>query len=304
MEGPITSNPDTRAPYIVTIPFFGVPGTVAVTTTLVAADGGTVTLTPVQLTNIGYQYLASFTSGGPRNGDSIVKPDVTAPGIAVQSAGVGTGFRAATISGTSQASPFTAGTAALVVQAHPSWSPERIKAAIVNTADPTLDLDYTVRLAGSGVVQAQRAVDTRGLILAGPGQSSLSYGAEQIRRAYSETIPMRVVNTSGDAISYTIASNFVGSSLGAAISASPSDVTVAANSSRVVNVTLSLTEAAVAALPPAEASNFGALVTIAGAVVATPTRSSSRRAASPTSAPPRRRPRRSRATRCRRHSSR
>ena len=273
MEGPITSNPDTGAPYVVTIPFLGAPGTAAVVTALLAADGGTVTLTATQLPNIGYQNLASFTSGGPRNGDSIVKPDVTAPGIAVQSAGIGTGVKPATISGTSQASPFTAGTAALVVQAHPTWSPERIKAAIVNTADPALDKDYSVRLAGSGVVQAQRAVDTKGLILAGKGQSTLSFGAKQIRRAYGETIPMKIANTGADPITYTLAGAFVGPARGAAITATPSTVTVPPNGTAVVNVTLSLNEAAVAALPPADASNFGRLVSIAGAVVATPTSS-------------------------------
>jgi minor extracellular serine protease Vpr len=270
MEGEITENPDTGVPFHVTIPFFGAPGTAAVTTTFLAADGGTATLTHTQINNPGYQRLASFTSGGPRNGDSAVKPDVTAPGVAVLSAGVGTGFKAATISGTSQASPMTAGSAALLTEAHPGWSTERIKAAIMNTADPSLDLDYNVRIAGAGVVQVQRAIDTKGDILAGNGQSTLSYGAEQLASAYSETLPMTIENTSGAPITYSMAGSFNGNSLGAVIAASPSSVTVPANSNRTVQVTLSLTAAQVAALPSAETSNFGALVTIRGAVVATP----------------------------------
>jgi subtilisin family serine protease len=273
MEGEITSNPDTGEAYHVTIPFFGAPGTAAATNTLLAADGGTVTLTHTEIANPGYQKLASFTSGGPRNGDSAVKPDVTAPGVAVLSAGVGTGFKAATISGTSQASPATAGTAALVTQAHPAWSTERIKAAIMNTADPSLDKSYDVRLSGAGVVQAQRAVDTVGDILAGRGQSTLSYGAEALRSAYSETLPMTIENTGSSPLTYSIAGQFTGSTRGAAISASPSTVTVGPGTSRTVQVTLSLTAAQVAALPAAETSNFGALVSIRGAVVATPTTS-------------------------------
>jgi hypothetical protein len=232
-----------------------------------------VTLSHAPIANPGYQHLASFTSGGPRNGDSAVKPDVTAPGVAVLSAGVGTGFKAATISGTSQASPATAGTAALVTQAHPSWSTERIKAAIMNTADPNLDKTYNVRLSGAGVVQAQRAVDTVGDILAGRGQSTLSYGAEALRSAYSETLPMMIENTGSSALTYSIGGQFNGSALGAAISANPSTVTVQPGSSQTVQVTLSLSAAQVAALPAAEVSNFGALVTIRGAVVATPTTS-------------------------------
>jgi minor extracellular serine protease Vpr len=273
MEGAITENGDTGEKFNVTIPFFGAPGTAAAATTLLAADGGTVTLTHTQIANPGYQKLASFTSGGPRNGDSAVKPDVTAPGVSILSAGVGTGFKAATISGTSQASPATAGSAALMTEAHPSWSTARIKAAIMNTADPSLDLTYNPRVSGAGVVQIQRAIDTKGDILAGNGQSTLSYGAEQLSSAYSETLPMTIENTGASPLSYSIAGSFNGNSLGAAISASPSSVTVAAGSSQTVQVTLSLTAAQVAALPPAEASNFGSLVSIRGAVVATPTTS-------------------------------
>jgi hypothetical protein len=270
MEGEITENPDTGVPFHVTIPFFGAPGTAAVTTTLLAADGGTVTLTHTQIANPGYQRLASFTSGGPRNGDSAVKPDVTAPGVAVLSAGVGTGFKAATISGTSQASPATAGSAALLTEAHPDWPTARIKAAIMNTADPSLDLSYNPRISGAGVVQVQRAIDTKADILAGNGQSTLSFGAEQLAGAYSETLPMTIENTGSTPITYSIAGSFSGSSLGATISAAPNSVTVNGNSSQTVQVTLSLSSAAVAALPNAETSNFGALVTIRGAVVATP----------------------------------
>jgi minor extracellular serine protease Vpr len=273
MEGEITENPDTGEPFHVTIPFFGAPGTAAAATALQAAHGGTVTLTHTSIANPGYQRLASFTSGGPRNGDSAVKPDVTAPGVAVLSAGVGTGTKAATISGTSQAAPATAGSAALLTQAHPTWSTARIKAAIMNTADASLDLTYNPRISGTGVVQVQRAIDTQADILAGNGQSTLSYGAEQLTGAYSETLPMTIENTGATPLTYSIAGSFNGSALGAAISASPSTVTVAAGSSQTVQVTLSLSAAQVAALPNAEASNFGALVAIRGAVVATPTTS-------------------------------
>jgi subtilisin family serine protease len=273
MEGRITSNPDTGEAYDVTIPFFGVPGTAAAASALNAADGGTVTLTHIQIANPGYRKLASFTSGGPRNGDSAVKPDVTAPGVAVLSAGVGTGFDAATISGTSQAAPMTAGSAALMTQAHPTWSTARIKAAIMNTADPSQDLTYNPRISGAGVVQVQRAIDTQGDILAGNGQSTLSSGAEQLGSAYSETLPMTIENSGAAPLTYSIAGAFTGNSFGAAVSASPSSVTVNGGDSAAVQVTLSLTQAQVAALPQAESSNFGALVTIRGAVVATPTTS-------------------------------
>src|SRR5258708_24500536 len=83
-----------------------------------------------------------------------------APGVSVASAGMGTGSQAAVISGTSMACPMTAGIAPLVKQQHPGWKRAQIKAAIMNTADPSKNLGYNNRLAGTGVVQAQNAVNS------------------------------------------------------------------------------------------------------------------------------------------------
>src|SRR5262249_20568845 len=138
-EGKITSNPDTGQPFTVTIPFFGVNGPVTSTDAkaLIAADGTTVTVTPTTVPNTGYRANASFTSGGPRNGDSAAKPDITAPGVSVSSVLVGGGTQGTIMSGTSMAAPMTSGTAALIKQAHPTWNGDQIKAAIVNTGDPS-----------------------------------------------------------------------------------------------------------------------------------------------------------------------
>ena len=136
-EGQITSDPDTGFQFTVTIPFFGIRGCLGVGTcpgdtdnpdNLITADspqgtGGTVTLTNTTFASPGFSSFASFSSGGPRTGDSWLKPDITAPGVGTVSTGVGTGNGAATISGTSMASPHVAGVAALVKQAHPSLEP-------------------------------------------------------------------------------------------------------------------------------------------------------------------------------------
>ena len=80
-EGPITSNPDTGEQFAVSIPFYGVRGLAATATSdgfaLVQRDGLSVALTQGVPIRTG---LASFTSGGPRTPDSLLKPDITAPG--------------------------------------------------------------------------------------------------------------------------------------------------------------------------------------------------------------------------------
>ncbi len=126
---------------MVTIPFLGVRGLPATAGSdgfrLRAANGQSATVTRPRSSNPNFKGFASFSSGGPRTGDSGLKPNISAPGVAIVSTGVGTGNGAATISGTSMASPHVAGVAALTRQAHPSWSVEDIKAAIMNTGDPS-----------------------------------------------------------------------------------------------------------------------------------------------------------------------
>jgi hypothetical protein len=272
MEGPITTDPDTGQPFQVTIPFLGIKGAPATDPDVISgADGKSASLAADTVANPGFGKLASFSSGGPRNVDSAAKPDVTAPGVSVISTGVGTGTGPATISGTSMASPMTAGVAALVAQAHPAWNPGQIKAAIVSTADATTKISgYTTRVAGSGVVNARQAVGTS-VIARAPGDGgNLSFGFESLNGAYQETQRVTLENSGTSAVGYDLAAAFTGSALGATVTVSPQSVTVPANSSRVVNVTLSLSKAAVAALPGAEDSNFGALTAIEGAVTATP----------------------------------
>jgi subtilisin family serine protease len=278
-EGPIEGNPDTGEEFLVTIPFLGVrgllgPDPVEDPDKLVAADGQTVTLTPSAVDNPGYQVLASFTSGGPRNVDSFQKPDVTAPGVSVFSTNSDSGYRGAYISGTSMASPVVAGVSALVVQAHPTWTPEAIKGVLMNTAEAgpsKIVSGYNPRLAGTGVVQADRAVSTAAYTTTAAGRNTLSYGYEPLNGAYSESHPLTIHNTGATAQTYDLSTVFTGNNLGADVTFSANPVTVAAGGSTTVQVTVALSAEEVAALPPAVASNFGSLVhTVRANVVATP----------------------------------
>src|SRR4029450_10527095 len=88
--------------------------------------------------------LAGFSSQGPTAVDFAVKPDVTSVGVNVLSSITcvgkpntcpddGTGW--AFFSGTSMSTPHIAGSAAVLLDLNPSWSPAQVKSALVNHAD-------------------------------------------------------------------------------------------------------------------------------------------------------------------------
>jgi subtilisin family serine protease len=264
-EGPIEG---------VTIPFLGVRSTAA--PKFVAEDGKTATLRegPV-IDNPAYRFLASFTSFGPRNSDSAVKPDVTAPGVSVISTLVGGGTQGTTISGTSMSSPATAGVAALVREAHPGWRPTRVKSAIVGTANSNLLAtgEYDVRGAGAGVVQPRRAVDTVTVITTTSGNSNLDFGYEQIDGRFSKSQDATITNVGSTSLTYNLSVAFNKSPLGFTGTVSPSSVTIPAGGKALVRVTLAATKATVAALPDSEvpAPVFTPLTAVRGNLVVTPT---------------------------------
>ncbi len=122
--------------------------------------------------------LAEFSSTGPAL-DGGIKPEVTAPGVDVIAARSqlvrGSGMYT-TMSGTSMATPHVAGTAALVAAAHPDWTAQQIKEAIVGTAVPTPA--YDAYDAGSGRVDASAAVDASVFGTASAGFGFHTYGPD------------------------------------------------------------------------------------------------------------------------------
>jgi predicted RNA-binding Zn ribbon-like protein len=117
--------------------------------------------------------MAAFSSRGP-DGD-FIKPDVTAPGVQVL-AGMtpqpddstptngpsGNLYQA--IAGTSMSSPHAAGVSALVKAAHPDWTPEEIKSALMtSSAQGVVKEDGTTPAdpfdAGAGSIRADRAIN-------------------------------------------------------------------------------------------------------------------------------------------------
>ncbi|MFC0601357.1 S8 family serine peptidase [Streptomyces palmae] len=125
--------------------------------------------------------LAEFSGVGPRLGDNAIKPDVTAPGVDIAGA-LAPGSMAAekgtpvadgyvALSGTSMAAPHASGAAAILMQRHPHWTGQQIKAVLTGTATP--GTGYNPFQQGTGRIDLREAL--RASVIAEP--SSLSFGA-------------------------------------------------------------------------------------------------------------------------------
>lgn len=142
---------------------------------------------------------SEFTSRGIRG--PVVKPDVAAPGDTITSAAVGTGSGRAVMSGTSMAAPVAAGVAALVRQAHPDWTVQQVKAALVTTAVHDVRTEagvvYGPQRVGAGRIDAPAAVGTEVLatVPGTPGGVSASFGVVEVAEPLTLTKTIKVANT-------------------------------------------------------------------------------------------------------------
>ncbi len=222
----------------VDIPFLGATPEQADFFTQGDGEQGTITDGGV-IDNPEFRTLAGFTSNGPRNGDSFPKPDLTAPGVSINSAFVGSGNQGFRLSGTSMASPHVAGVAALHRQARPDWSVEEAKAAIVNTANPGDIVGYSTVRAGSGLVDPADAVRTPVVATTEPGSASAAFGYIQFDDPISRSRTITLHNKSDEQVTYTTSVDADTDAGGAAqVQVEPSRVTVPANGSATVRLRL------------------------------------------------------------------
>ncbi|WP_159030673.1 MULTISPECIES: S8 family peptidase [Streptomyces] len=108
--------------------------------------------------------IASWSSRGP-TADGRLKPDIAAPGVDIIAAKAARGTEGndeapgyVSMSGTSMATPHTAGAAAILAQEHPDWTGEQLKTALTASAR-TLNGE-TAYDVGVGRVDLPRAIDT------------------------------------------------------------------------------------------------------------------------------------------------
>ena len=147
--------------------------------------------------------LADFSSRGPVTSTWEVKPDVLAPGVAINSTIPG-GYLS--LQGTSMAAPHVAGASALIKQAHPDWEPQQIKAALMNYAKPLYNQQgemYKTYEQGAGRIQLKDSIQAKVLIY----PSSLKFGKFKLNdgiHEHQETITIENTSTEAQKISFHI----------------------------------------------------------------------------------------------------
>ncbi|MFC9699232.1 S8 family serine peptidase [Streptomyces sp. NPDC056943] len=138
---------------------------------------------------------AWFSSRGPVAVTRTLKPELAAPGVDISAASAGGRgvYAYRSMSGTSMATPHVAGAAAILRQAHPDWTAQQLKAALVSSArtgGKVAGADQT----GAGVLDVLGAVDQK--VLSAPAVQAGSYNWPQ-DTSDRATVQVPFTNTSG-----------------------------------------------------------------------------------------------------------
>ncbi|MPQ43796.1 S8 family serine peptidase [Clostridium tarantellae] len=177
--------------------------------------------------------IAGFSSTGPVNITDEIRPDLVAPGVQIFSTVPeyindknvdvdNYGIAYGRMSGTSMATPHVAGVAALILQQNPDYTPEDVKAALMNTSEHLHknDKNYSVNEQGAGRVNAYKAVyedvsmKANYKVVAGENKEELDnvtgmisfgrlYKSEQVSEA-KKSIPVEIDNDTNTNKTYEI----------------------------------------------------------------------------------------------------
>jgi uncharacterized repeat protein (TIGR01451 family) len=218
--------------------------------------------------------VASFSSRGPRLALSTsfastnsfkLKPDITAPGLAITSAQTGVtctagscqapnasgfipGSQPLILQGTSMASPHVAGVLALLRQLHPTWTVEELKALAMNGAIHDITtfpggggFRYSPSRIGAGRVDAVNSALSQVVAFNAeePGLVSLSFD-NTVLGTLTQTKKLRVVNNGATAQTFDLGVDTVTDAPGVSFSLpGGSTVTVPAGATVELDVQLS-----------------------------------------------------------------
>jgi subtilisin family serine protease len=192
--------------------------------------------------------LNSSSSYGP-SPDLTLKPDLGAPGGFIRSTYPLESGGYASLTGTSMSSPHVAGSAALLLEARPNTPPALVRDLLSNSAEPArwfgnpnLGFIDVVHRQGAGMVQVDRSVLASTIVSpsklslgeseAGPATHTLTVTNDSAgERTYSFTHqPALSTGANTNAVSFSTAA--------ASVSFTPSSITIPANGSAQVGVTI------------------------------------------------------------------
>jgi minor extracellular serine protease Vpr len=196
-------------------------------------------------TTTAFDQLTSFSSLGPTTGTNALKPDLVAVGQDIYMAAesydplgnVYSANRYASAAGTSFSTPLVSGAAALVKQAHPSFTPAQIKSALVNTGSQAVTTDdsankISIPALGGGKLDAGTALQT--VITANP--ASVSFGVVTSVPAGQS---IQITNSGASQANLTLAVAPISSATGASLILDKQALTLAGGASGTVNLTIS-----------------------------------------------------------------
>jgi subtilisin family serine protease len=208
--------------------------------------------------------MAGFSSRGPIG--EFLKPDITAPGVQIlagltpESTDLSTGPQGElyqAIAGTSMSSPHATGVSALVIAAHPDWTPGQVKSALMTSSlQAVTNVDGSkagVFDRGAGSIRADRAVSPTLTISETAADFQASAGDPlsridlNIPSVYIDPLPgaaeveRTVTNVTGKTQTIKVSTTMKG---GTKAVVSPSKFTLMPGASKTVNITLIGTDAA------------------------------------------------------------
>jgi hypothetical protein len=177
--------------------------------------------------------------------------------VSIISTASGTGNKGYVLSGTSMASPHVAGVAALVRQAHPDWTTEEVKAAIVNSGDPGAVAGYRTTRAGSGLIDPAAAIGNDvvalgskvkpdgSLDLEGFHNANLSFGFAELGKDFKDTQAITIRNHGTTTVTLALGWNASPTSAAGNVSFNKASVTIKPGKEAKVQVTLRVAASAI-----------------------------------------------------------
>lgn len=207
--------------------------------------------------------LADFSSTGPGYPDYLLKPDVVAPGVSINSTvpiwestddTYNTAFGLK--QGTSMATPHVVGAVALLKGEYPDLNPEQIKALLMNNADPIVNRDsqpYSLYQQGAGLINLVKSSNADSIAKVGeifnsglPGSvdipyytGSLSFGLQS--KGATVTKAVYVEDFNATAQSYNVSLGWLTDvPTGITVSTSPSVITSGSGTGNYIPITLTV----------------------------------------------------------------